>query len=125
MDAKKKCSVCGCESLIPMRFGTIDGEPGVFFVPTVESFACTKCGHMEFYARKEDIQNYLDKQELARKDAEKREAALKEIAKAREERERLLSITEDEEQTLRAIKKAREELVAVNARIRELETILR
>ncbi len=125
MDTKRRCSVCGCEKLVPMRFGTIDGAPGVFFVATVDSFACTQCGHMEFYARMEDVQMSLDKQELMRREAEKREAALKEIAAAKIERERLLSVTEDENQTLRAIRKAREELVVLNARIRELETILR
>ncbi len=121
----KKCSVCGCEELIPYKFGGIDGEPGVFFVSNAESFACTECGHIEFYARMEDIQRIMDMQELVRRDKEKKDAALSELAVARVERERLLSITEDETQKLKAIREAREKLAVLNVRIRELETILR
>ena len=122
---QRKCTVCGNTELIPLRFAYVDGEPGVFFEPTVDSFACTKCGHMEFFAREEDIQRYLDKREIERNASAKREADLCELKVAKIERERLLSITEDENQTLKSIREARDKLSKLNARIKQLEALLR
>lgn len=122
---QRKCTVCGNKELIPLRFGYVDGEPGVFFEPTVESFACTKCGHMEFFAKEEDIQRYLDRKEMERSARMKREADECELEAAKIERERLLSITEDENQTLKSIREAREKLSKLNVRIKQLEISLR
>ena len=48
----KKCTVCGCEDLKPIRIinSQVLRTHG-YVEQTVDSYACTKCGHVELYVK--------------------------------------------------------------------------
>ena len=122
---QRKCTVCGCTDLVPMKFAELTGEPGVFLEPKVDSFACVKCGHMEFFAKEAEIRNSIIQNDIRVEAEQKRSAAEKELAEAKAELEKAESIVNDETQEFKAIKAAQERISVLKARIKELETFLR
>ena len=122
---QRKCTVCGCTDLVPMKFAELTGEPGVFLELKVDSFACVKCGHMEFFAKEAEIRNSIIQNDIRVESEQKRSAAEKELAEARTELEKAESVVNDETQEFKAIKAAQERISVLKARIKELETFLR
>ncbi len=122
---QRKCTVCGCTDLVPMKFAELTGEPGVFLEPKVDSFACVKCGHMEFFAKEAEIRNSIIQNDIRVETEQKRYAAEKELAEARTELEKAESVVNDETQEFKAIRAAQERISVLKARIKELETFLR
>ena len=122
---QRKCTVCGCTDLVPMKFAELTGEPGVFLELKVDSFACVKCGHMEFFAKEAEIRNSIIQNDIRVETEQKRSAAEKELAEARTELEKAESVVNDETQEFKAIKAAQERISVLKARIKELETFLR
>ena len=51
----KKCTACGCEDLKKIKIisSEILATHG-YVEQTVDSYVCTKCGHVELYAKKEN-----------------------------------------------------------------------
>ena len=122
---QKKCTVCGCTELVPMKFAELSGEPGVFLELKADAFACVKCGHMEFFAKEAEIRNSIVQNEIRVETEQKRAAAEKELAEAKAELEKAESIVNDETQEFKAIKAAQERISVLKQRIKELETFLR
>ena len=122
---QRKCTVCGCTDLVPMKFAELTGEPGVFLELKVDSFACVKCGHMEFFAKEAEIRNSIIQNDIRVETEQKRYAAEKGLAEARTELEKAESVVNDETQEFKAIKAAQERISVLKARIKELETFLR
>ena len=114
----KKCPSCGGTDFVPYQFASYLATE---FTPLVDTFACTKCGRVEFYARPDQLKGSIDKikrdQEL---DAQIAEYDIK-IQEKERELERLRAIANDENQTVKAVKEANERIFEVENEIRMLQ----
>lgn len=61
--SERKCTSCGSVDFIPMPLlkGTLFFEAGDLR-SNVDSFACSKCGHIELYAIHSQIDEYYEKE---------------------------------------------------------------
>ncbi|MBO6083480.1 MAG: hypothetical protein J6O90_00145, partial [Candidatus Methanomethylophilaceae archaeon] len=96
MDVIRKCTVCGSTNFVSIGLSDSDGGA---IMESINAFACTKCGHVEFFVKEEYLQAKVEEEEQRTLAALKKESDRKELMKLREEREKLLSIAEDEDQT--------------------------
>lgn len=102
-----KCTNCGNHELFEIQaFVPLSGYGTV----NVKSFACTKCGHVEFFVSEQMIQRYYAELEQKKAQEKRREQILADTKYLEQEIQRLESIVTDENQTVKVVKEAKSAL---------------
>lgn len=114
------CTACGSDQLKPISIlhsCVCDGK----VTQTVDSFYCTKCGHVELYARASEIEKCL-KQEADRKAFEDESRIREDKIKSLELKIiELRGVISDENQTVKVVNEAKEKLRIAENELRELK----
>ena len=98
-----KCTNCGNHELFETQaFVPLSGYGTV----NVKSYACSKCGHVEFFVSEQTILRYYSELERKKAQERRREQILADTQYLEQEIRRLESIVADENQTVKAVKEA-------------------
>lgn len=100
------CTNCGNTDFVPANIGEVSSIDGCMFVPTVNIYSCTKCGHIEMFDRHLDkyaLEKKAEKERLQQKEKEERMAEIQAIER---EIARLTKIINNEDSTAREVKEA-------------------
>lgn len=109
-----KCTNCGnhelfeTQAFVPLYgYGTVN----------VQSFACTKCGHVEFFVPEQTIQRHYAEVEQKKAQERRKEQILADTKYLEQEIQRLESIVADENQTVKVVKEAELELNEIRKKL--------
>ena len=91
----------------------LDGE----YRELIDSYACTECGHMELYAKPEELKKVIECNKRAEEKMRAIASYQKELDGLMARQSELESFIQDEEQSVRSIREAKEELSSLGSEI--------
>lgn len=100
------CTYCGNTNFVSASIGEVSSLDGCMFVPTVNIYSCTNCGHIEMFDRHLDkfaLEKKVEEERKLQKEQEKRIAEMQAIER---EIERLTAIINNENSTVKEVKEA-------------------
>ena len=116
-----RCTNCGNTDFVPASIGEVSSVDGCMFVPTVNIYSCTKCGHIEMYVRHLDKRALHEKAKRDEKIQNEKDECMKEMNEIEKEIARLTEVIGSDDSIVREVKEANKKLPELKAELQKLK----